>query len=104
MPVDEVKPKDNKEASVKKIKDAMEERAKALQEMYVKQQEGTKPRVHVVEYGDTLSAIAKKYYGNARLYPKLYEANKELIGPDMNKLLVGWEIVLPDIEDLKKLK
>lgn len=34
------------------------------------------PRVHVVARGDTLSAIALKFYGNARLYPKIADANK----------------------------
>lgn len=34
---------------------------------------------HTVERGDTLSAIAKKYYGNASLYNQIFEANRPLL-------------------------
>ena len=34
---------------------------------------------HTVVRGDTLSAIAKKYYGNANAYPKIFEANKPML-------------------------
>ncbi len=34
---------------------------------------------HTVVKGDTLSAIAKKFYGNANLYPKIFEANKPML-------------------------
>ena len=39
---------------------------------------------HTVARGDSLSAIAKKYYGNASRYPDIYEANKQTID-DRNK-------------------
>ena len=36
--------------------------------------------------GDTLGAIAKKYYGKASLYPKIFEANKDILkNPDVIK-------------------
>jgi len=34
---------------------------------------------HTVARGDTLSAIAKKFYGNANAYPKIFEANKPML-------------------------
>ena len=41
-------------------------------------------RTHTVVKGDTLSKIAKKYYGNAGQWKRIYEANKDLIeNPDL---------------------
>jgi nucleoid-associated protein YgaU len=34
---------------------------------------------HTVAKGDTLSAIAKKFYGNANAYPTIFEANKPML-------------------------
>src|SRR5690606_33583137 len=34
---------------------------------------------HIVQSGDTLWAIAKKYYGNGNQYTKIYNANKDKI-------------------------
>jgi nucleoid-associated protein YgaU len=55
--------------------------------------------VEEVEYyeiasGDTLSAIAKKFYGNGSDYPRIFEANKEVI-KDPNKIYVGQKIRIP---------
>lgn len=44
--------------------------------------------------GDTLGAIAKRYYGKASLYTRIHEANKELI-PDPNKIYPGQKIKIP---------
>ena len=42
--------------------------------------------IHVVVAGDTLGAIAKKYYGKASLYMKIFEANKDILkNPDVIK-------------------
>ncbi|HPF97540.1 MAG: peptidoglycan-binding protein LysM [Flavobacteriaceae bacterium] len=39
---------------------------------------------HTVVKGDTLSKIAKKYYGNAMKYPVIFEANKPMLkNPDL---------------------
>ncbi|MCL4809730.1 MAG: LysM peptidoglycan-binding domain-containing protein [Thermoanaerobaculia bacterium] len=52
-------------------------------------------RVHVVERGDTLGAIAKKYYGKAGLYPKIFEANRDILdNPDVIK--PGQKLRIPD--------
>ncbi len=53
------------------------------------------PTVHEVVSGDTLSAIALKYYGNAALWPKIYEANKRVIGDDPGKIFPGQKLDIP---------
>ena len=43
-----------------------------------------KVEYYVIKSGDTLSKIAKEYYGNAMDYPKIFEANREVIqDPDL---------------------
>jgi nucleoid-associated protein YgaU len=50
--------------------------------------------VHVVVSGDTLSGIAKNYYGKAGLYMKIFEANKDILtNPDVIK--VGQKLRIP---------
>ena len=44
--------------------------------------------------GDTLSAIAQRYYGKASAYPKIFEANREVI-KDPDKIYVGQKIRIP---------
>jgi len=52
--------------------------------------------VHIVEKGDTLSALAKKYYGKANLYMKIFNANKDqLTNPDVIK--VGQKLRIPKL-------
>ena len=49
---------------------------------------------HTVVRGDTLSAIAKTYYGNANAYMKIFEANKPMLGhPD--KIYPGQVLRIP---------
>lgn len=49
---------------------------------------------HEVVSGDTLSKIAKKYYGDPSLYTKIFEANKDqLKNPDLIK--VGQKLRIP---------
>ncbi|MCX6567012.1 MAG: LysM peptidoglycan-binding domain-containing protein [Candidatus Aminicenantes bacterium] len=51
-------------------------------------------QVHVVVAGDTLSALAKKYYGKAGMYMKIFEANRDILNnPDLIK--VGQKLRIP---------
>ena len=51
---------------------------------------------YTVERGDTLSAIAKKFYGKAGAYPKIFEANKPMLdNPD--KIYPGQVLRIPDV-------
>ena len=41
-------------------------------------------RTYVVVKGDSLSAIAQREYGNAKDWPRIYEANRDVIkNPDL---------------------
>ncbi|MGA7616501.1 MAG: LysM peptidoglycan-binding domain-containing protein [Thermoanaerobaculia bacterium] len=53
------------------------------------------PRIHEVVKGDTLSAIAKKYYGNAGKYTKIFEANRDILD-DPDRIKVGQKLKIPD--------
>lgn len=52
---------------------------------------------HTVESGDSLSAIAKKYYGDATKYPAIFEANKPML-TDPNKIYPGQVLRIPTID------
>ena len=52
------------------------------------------PKTYVVEEGDTLYGIAKRFYGSIRPWKMIREANKALISSD-NRLKAGDTIVLP---------
>ena len=49
---------------------------------------------HTVERGDSLSKIAKKYYGNAMRYPEIFEANKPMLS-DPDKIYPGQVLRIP---------
>ena len=49
---------------------------------------------HTVARGDTLSAIARKFYGDANKYPAIFEANKPMLShPD--KIYPGQVLRIP---------
>jgi len=53
------------------------------------------PQIHEVKSGETLSKIAKHYYGDPNKYPKIFEANRDqLSNPDLIK--VGQKLKIPD--------
>ena len=52
-------------------------------------------KIHVVEKGDTLGAIAKKYYGKAGAYMKIFEANRDVLD-DPDKIKPGQKLRIPD--------
>jgi len=50
--------------------------------------------VYEVKPGDTLSAIAQRFYGKASLYPKIFDANRDILtNPDLIK--VGQKLKIP---------
>ena len=54
----------------------------------------SKVEYYTIESGDTLSAIAKRYLGKASDYPKIFEANREVI-KDPNLIYPGQKIRIP---------
>jgi len=51
-------------------------------------------RTYKVQPGDSLSKIAKEFYGNANDYMRIFEANKDTLN-DPNKIQIGQELVIP---------
>lgn len=51
---------------------------------------------HAVVRGETLSAIAKQYYGNANKYMTIFEANKPML-KDPNKIYPGQLLRIPKL-------
>ncbi len=49
---------------------------------------------HEVVAGENLSKIAVKYYGDASLYTKIFEANKDVL-KDPNLIRVGQKLRIP---------
>jgi LysM domain len=56
---------------------------------------GLDARTHTVVSGDNLSMLAKRFYGKEALWTKIYAANKAVIGPNPNLILVGQKLVIP---------
>lgn len=55
----------------------------------------SKERTHTVASGDTLSSIAKTYYGDAGKWTKVFEANRDIL-PDANSLKLGQKLKIPE--------
>ena len=53
-----------------------------------------KVEYYIIKKGDTLSAIAKQFYGKPNDYPKIFEANREVI-KDANLIFPGQKIRIP---------
>jgi len=57
-----------------------------------------RPKVYVVRKGDTLIGIARKMYHETAMYPKIYEANKDVLSSLNARLYVGMRLRLPEAE------
>jgi nucleoid-associated protein YgaU len=51
---------------------------------------------YTVKSGDSLSKIAKDVYDNAGLYKKIYDANKDTIGPNPDLIKPGQKLTIPN--------
>jgi putative glutamine transport system substrate-binding protein len=58
---------------------------------------GSRGETYVVQPGDTLSRIARKYYGEkwATSWQRIFEANRDVIGDDPARLRVGMNLQIP---------
>ncbi len=50
---------------------------------------------YMVEAGDTLRFIAQQVYGDPAQWPRIYDANREIIGPDPDTLSAGTRLSIP---------
>jgi nucleoid-associated protein YgaU len=66
--------------------------APAVHTKAVSQDDGT--RTYTVQSGDTLSAIAKKYLGNANEYMAIFNANRDQLS-DPDKIKPGQVLKIP---------
>lgn len=53
------------------------------------------PKIYIVHQGDTLSAIAGRYYGSTNQWQKIFVANRSRI-KDANRLKPGTQLIIPD--------
>lgn len=58
--------------------------------------EAEESRFYVIQSGDTLSKIAKEFYGSGSKYPLIFEANREVI-KDPDKIYPGQTIRVPKL-------
>jgi len=49
---------------------------------------------YVIQKGDTLSAVAKRFYGDASAYPRIFKSNREVI-KDPDLIFPGQKIRIP---------
>ena len=51
-------------------------------------------RAYTVVAGDTLSKIARQFYGDPKLYPRIFEANRDQLS-DPDRIKVGQKLKIP---------
>lgn len=82
---------DKKVATVKSIGGS---KAKITQSSTPKSNPKATSRTYTVVSGDTLWAIATRYYGSGAQYPKIYDANRNIIS-NPNLIYPGQKLVIP---------
>lgn len=91
----------HKEAEAKRQAEA-ETKQRALEAEAAKKKEAARfIGEHTVVSGDSLSAIAKKYYGSVakEKWMAIYEANKDLIGDNPNMIHPGQVFKIPNLTE-----
>ncbi len=68
--------------------------AEVFAEKLTAPEQKAKVEYYTIQSGDTLSKIAKQYLGDAMAYPKIFDANREVI-QDPNKIYPGQKIRIP---------
>ena len=56
----------------------------------------TATKIYVVVVGDSLSKIAKREYGNANDWKRIYEANRDIL-KDPDKIYPGQKLNIPPL-------
>ncbi len=55
--------------------------------------------IHVIQAGDTLSSISRRYYGSLKYWPQLREANRDVLGGS-DRLIKGRTLRIPPLDAL----
>jgi nucleoid-associated protein YgaU len=55
----------------------------------------TPGETYEVQSGDTLLTIAEQFYGDNTQWRRIYDASKDVIGADPDKLKVGMKLKIP---------
>jgi nucleoid-associated protein YgaU len=53
------------------------------------------PNPYEIQSGDTLGTISQKCYGDPTQWRPIYDANKDTIGSDPDKLKLGAKLTIP---------
>ena len=56
---------------------------------------GAGSQTYTVQSGDTLLSIAQQFYGDSAQWRKIYDANKDAIGPDPDALKLDQKLTIP---------
>ena len=56
----------------------------------------TAPRTHTVVKGESLSKIAKRYYGEATKWRVIYDANRSVVGANPDLIHPGQVLTIPE--------
>ena len=83
-------------SAVKQRNDARDAQAEAAQQQAMSERDENK--MITAPEGMTLSAIARKYYGNTYCWVFIYEANKKTL-KSPNYIPQGARLVIPDLTD-----
>ena len=54
--------------------------------------------LYKVKSGDVLGTISQSVYGSTKHWKRIYDANKDVIGTDPNRLKVGMELRIPELK------
>jgi nucleoid-associated protein YgaU len=65
-----------------------------IEGLTIESQQGKDADYYIIQKGDTLSKIAKQFYGDPNKYPQIFEANREVIR-DADLIFPGQKIRIP---------
>ncbi len=70
---------------------------KAVDDTYFTAPKEEEVEFYTVKSGDSLSKIAKQFYGNAMKYPQIFEANREVV-KDPDLIYPGQKLRIPKLD------
>jgi LysM repeat protein len=60
---------------------------------------GKYPDSYIVQPGDNMIKIARKIYGDAKYYKKIFDANKDTLPTEDTPIKIGQKLLIPNIEN-----